>query len=197
MPYLPGFQSDVFISYSHIDDQPFGEEQKRWVSEFHKNLEIRIKILLGRGVDVWRDPKLRGVDVFSSEIERKLSDSAVLVSILSPAYVQSEWCSKELETFVQAVEQRRPTSGGDRFRIVKVLKTPVPLQRQATLLRSVLGYEFYGIDPNTARIREFFLDPSPEARSSYWRTLDDVAQDIANLFSYLTTDRKPDASRAR
>jgi hypothetical protein len=196
MSYLPDFQSDVFISYSHIDDQPFGEEQKGWVSEFHRNLEIRIKVLLGRGVDVWRDPKLRGVDVFSTEIERRLCDSALLVSIISPAYVQSEWCSKELETFVQAVEQRQPTSAGNRCRIVKVLKTPVPLQKQMTPLRSVLGYEFYRVDPNTERPREFFLHASPEARSSYWRTLDDVAQDIANLFSYLIGDRKADPEPA-
>lgn len=187
MPYLESFEPDIFISYSHIDDESFGEDQKKWVSEFHRNLETRIRILLGSGVAVWRDPKLRGNDIFADEIRRKVADSGVLVSIISPGYLNSEWCTRELQTFVEASEARGGCRVGGHSRIFKVLKTPVPLQKQTSLLRSVLGYDFFKIDQQTGKTRELLLDPSPEARASYWTRLDDVAQDIASVFALLST----------
>jgi len=190
MSYLQGFEPDIFISYSHIDNQPFGSGQKRWVSEFHKNLETRIRILLGRDVEIWRDPKLKGTDVFSDEIRGKVSDTAVLVTIISPGYLHSEWCSRELQTFIDGAASGGGWHAEGQSRIVKVLKTPVPLQQQSSGLRSLLGYEFYRIEPETERVREFLLDPSPEARNSYWTKLDEVAQDVARLFSLLQSGDK-------
>ena len=30
--------NDIFISYAHIDDESLDEEQKGWISKFHRSL---------------------------------------------------------------------------------------------------------------------------------------------------------------
>ena len=33
------FETDLFISYAHIDNQPLTPEQKGWISRLHASLE--------------------------------------------------------------------------------------------------------------------------------------------------------------
>ena len=42
-----------------------------------------------------------------------------------------------------------------KARIFKVLKTPVPLDQQSPELQALLGYEFFNVDPQSGKIREF------------------------------------------
>src|SRR5262249_51614010 len=173
--------NDIFISYCHKDDQPFGDGAKRWVSDFHRDLRTRTENYLGRAVTAWRDAKLSGADVFSDEIEGQLRGSTVLVSVLSPSYLASEWCRREVGVFESAAGGARVGSG---LRIVKVVKTPVPradLQRVLPLMDTVLGYEFYSVDRESEIVRELFLHPDPEMRRAYWTRIDDVAQAVAHL----------------
>src|SRR5579862_3898622 len=123
--YLPGFAPDVFISYSHIDDLPFGEEGSRWVTEFHRNLDIRVRAYLGRAASIWRDRKLTGADIFSDEIAAQLRGTGILVSVLTPSYLRSEWCNRELQTFIEAAQESGGIDVGRKKRIIKVVKTPV------------------------------------------------------------------------
>lgn len=196
MAYLPGFSADVFVSYSHIDDEPFGENASRWVTEFHRNLEVRVRTYLGRPVTIWRDPKLTGSDIFSDEIVTQLKHTALLISVVSPGYVHSEWCSRELQTFVQQLEAGGGASVANKNRVVKVIKTPVSRNEIPEILDSVLGYEFYRVEWGSDVVREFLLDPSPEARRAYWARLDDVAQAIKRLFEAIAQDRPPSGAPA-
>jgi hypothetical protein len=180
--YLPGCADDLFISYSHVDDLPFGENESRWVSEFHRNLEIRVHTYVGRGVAIWRDRKLGGSDVFSEEIASRLRGAGILVSVVSPSYLQSEWCHRELQTFVEAAQLSGGITVGNKKRLVKVTKTPVPRPDLPEILDSILGHDFYHVEWGTDTVREFHLDPSPEARRRYWAKLDDVAQEIKGIF---------------
>lgn len=34
--------NDIFISYAHLDDQSIDEDQKGWISKFHRVLEIKL-----------------------------------------------------------------------------------------------------------------------------------------------------------
>src|SRR5260370_10648315 len=103
--YLAGYSADIFISYSHNDDLPFGEDGSRWVSDFHRNLDIRVRAYLGRAAAIWRDPKLGGYAIFSDEIAIQLRRSGLLVSVISPSYLRSDACSRELQTFVAAAQR--------------------------------------------------------------------------------------------
>src|SRR5260370_12181336 len=83
--YLAGYSADIFISYSHNDDLPFGEDGSRWVSDFHRNLDIRVRAYLGRAAAIWRDPKLVGTDIFSDEISLLIPRNGLLYYLISPA----------------------------------------------------------------------------------------------------------------
>ncbi len=56
MGYVPGFINDIFISYSHFDDQAV--EGPGWVTEFHRNLVVEVEEELGEKVQVWRDTRI-------------------------------------------------------------------------------------------------------------------------------------------
>src|SRR5580765_1809768 len=90
------FENDVFVSYAHIDDQSLAEGKPGWIAIFHRALEIRLAQLLGKPPRIWRDPKLQGNDVFADKLVDRLPRAAVLVSVLSPRYIKSEWCLREL-----------------------------------------------------------------------------------------------------
>ena len=75
---------------------------KRWITEFHRALEIRLSQLL-ESDQTWRDSRLDGNHVFSDEIISQFPKVALFVSILTPRYVKSEWCVKEVLEFKKAL----------------------------------------------------------------------------------------------
>src|ERR1043166_10085774 len=123
------FEHDFLISYAHIDDEALVAGDKGWVSRLHRLLEIRVGQLLGETPKIWRDPKLQGNDYFSDTILERLPRIAALVSVLSPRYVQSEWCNRELKEFFRVAERSGGVRIGDKARIFKVVKTPVSHER--------------------------------------------------------------------
>ena len=97
--------NDIFISYAHLDDKPLTEGQKGWITKFHRILEVRLGQLLGEEPQIWRDPKLAGNDVFDRSIAGEFRKARVMVSVMTPRYVKSEWCVRELSGFVNAAEE--------------------------------------------------------------------------------------------
>jgi len=77
----------VFLSYSHRDDEPYGPQQRRWVEEFETALRSSIGQRIGPGrVEVWRDKRrLAGNELFDAQIEQQLDRSAIFVTVLSDA----------------------------------------------------------------------------------------------------------------
>ncbi len=100
------FDQHLFISYAHIDNQPLSREQEGWVTRFHKSLKSFPSMNIGTMVKIWRDDKLQGNDVFADEIVHQFSSTALLVSVLTPRYLDSEWCTREFES--SAKRLRRP-----------------------------------------------------------------------------------------
>jgi hypothetical protein len=177
------FENDVFVSYAHIDDQALTEGQPGWISSLHRALEIRLAQLLGKDAKIWRDPKLQGNDVFADRLIENLPKVGVLVSVLSPRYVNSEWCKRELNEFLKAAVATGGARVADKLRVFKVVKTPIKREEQPTELQSTLGYDFFTIERESGRERE--LVPTQDSQSLYWIKLDDLAQDIADLLKIL------------
>jgi len=179
------YKNEIFISYAHIDNESAFQGQNGWISDFHHALEIRVAQLLGRKPTVWRDPKLTGNDQFADTITDQLPQTAVLVTVLSPRYVKSEWCRREFQSFWQTCTKSSGVALGNKSRIFKVVKTPVPNLPDDTdlqpLLQPLLGYDFFKLDPDTGKFHELDLAFGPEAKADYWLRLDDLAQDIASL----------------
>ena len=122
------FEKDVFISYAHIDNEPLTPEQKGWISRFHSSLETTLSMRLGQKAKIWRDDKLRGNDVFADEIVDQFARTAILVSILTPRYLNSDWCTREVREFCERAKQSGGVIVDNKSRVFKVVKTPVDTQ---------------------------------------------------------------------
>jgi hypothetical protein len=183
--------NDIFISYAHKDNLPFGEDGKSWVSDLHRDLETRLQQYRREPVQIWRDRKLAGTDVFGAEIETQLQAAELLVAVLSPRYLASEWCLRELESFMRSAERRGRLVVGNKYSVLKVVKLPIPRGELPAPLQATLGYGFFIEDRETGRIRELYLHPEQEIRRSYWAKVDDLAQDIANLLELRTSAAPP------
>jgi hypothetical protein len=184
------FENDIFISYAHIDDQPLIEGEKGWVSSFHRALEVRLAQLLGRQSRIWRDPKLQGNDAFSDRLVERLPEVALLVTIVSPRYIRSDWCIRELTEFWRASSVTGGMRVGDKARVFKIIKTPVQLEQQPSELHDVLGYEFFTTDWETGRARELSQSGDPESQRLYWAMLDDLAHDICEFLEKMDAEAK-------
>lgn len=181
MGLVSGYDNDVFISYGHIDNQPFGDPGGGWVDIFHEHLQNFVNVHLGRRTKVWRDKRLTGAEVFSDEIEQQLRSSAVLVSVISPAYLRSEWCNRELVGFTKAAQDRGSLRVGNLQRVVKVLRLPVERSALPPLLDEVLGTQFYRVDPASERARDLLIDAAADARQVFRTLVYDVAYDLSRL----------------
>jgi len=133
------FDGDAFISYAHLDNQELIEGRKGWVANLHRALEIRVGQLLGKQPHIWRDPKLQGNDFFADTLIDRLRRVAVLVAVVSPRYIRSEWTRRELEEFWRAAETQGGIKMNEKARVFKVPKTPVPLDQHQPELRGLLG----------------------------------------------------------
>src|SRR5678816_461924 len=150
MGYVPGFINDIFISYSHIDDQAV--DGPGWVTDFHRRLVIEVEEELGAKVQVWRDKRITAATDFSKDLEKQVRGSAMLLAILSPGYVNSRWCDWELTGFAG------PRRVGDlwvdtKCRAIKIFKRPADVSRLRVLAETE-GLKLFDVDPATDVPRE-------------------------------------------
>ena len=179
------FDCDAFISYSHIDNVSLVDGSKGWITNLHRALEIRVAQLLGEKPAIWRDPKLAGNDVFENTLVDQLQRVAVLITIVSPRYVKSEWTRRELVEFWKAAQAQGGVSFHEKARIFKVLKTPISRELDPPELQPLLGYEFFHVDAETGRVYELDEAFGAQAQRDFWMKLDDLAHDIASLLEML------------
>jgi hypothetical protein len=172
------FEHDFLISYAHLDNEPLIAGEQGWISELHRLLEIRVGQVRGEKPKIWRDLKLQGNDIFADTILERLPRIAALVSVVSPRYVQSEWCNRELKEFSRLAERTGGARIGDKARIFKVVKTPVSRERLPEEVQPMLGYDFFVYD-EAGRPRELSQDYGKER--TFLTKLDDLAFDIAQL----------------
>src|SRR5271156_5697404 len=101
MAYLPGFDFDVFVSYAHADDEQLNNVH--WVSQFERELAAKLRMVVGEPVKIWFDhQRVEPADVVDVHIPDQVRRSGILVSVVSPSYVKSAWCNKEIEEFIDA-----------------------------------------------------------------------------------------------
>ena len=84
-----------------------------WVTTLVLGLEECLARKLGRvdSYDLWRDAKLAGHVELTPEILGRVRDAAVLLLVLSPAYLASEWCRRELAAFHEEIRRRKAARG--------------------------------------------------------------------------------------
>jgi len=179
--------SRIFISYAHLDNQD------GWVNTLHEKLAPQIEFYLGAKAEIWRDKKLKGNDDFSEEILEQVKQVALLISVLSPRYIRSEWCRKEAEEFCRAAQQSGGIEVKHKFRFFKIYQLPLDsLHDLPEVFSRGLGYPFYQPLNNTI-IR---LEPAkygPEIDVAFNIGIAGLAQQIAETIEVLGADGKEQA----
>jgi hypothetical protein len=180
---------EVFISYAHLDNRALTPEEHGWISRFHRALETLLAMRLGRDARIWRDAKLRGNDEFDEEILGQLRQSMLFVSVLTPRYLQSDWCPREAREFCEAAAHSGGISVRNRSRIFKLIKTPVELGSVLPEpFHTTLGYEFFVRDETGAPLD---LDPAfgVELGQAFNRKVAQLAWHIAELLRALAQEQ--------
>jgi hypothetical protein len=183
MSFTHTFVDDLFISYRHLDNELLDEQGKGWVDNFHERFESVLGEALGYEPRIWRDPRLPGNAYFADVLEERIKKTAVVISILSPGYLQSDWCMGELKEFCRLADQTGGLLVGDRMRVFKVVKTHVERDQHPPEFQKQLGYEFYEIDKTTQRPVAFGQELGRHRDQRYWGKLDDLAWDVKQVLS--------------
>ena len=181
------FDTLLFISYAHIDNQAVPPSHDGWVSRFHASLEAMLSMRIGRPANIWRDDKLSGNDIFADQIVARFSRTALMISVLSPRYVESDWCTRELREFCEQALRNGGVVRGTKSRVFKVLKSPVEAQTTLpAVVQGVLGYPFFAYEDNAP----LELDPAYGERfgQDYNRRVCKLAWDLAQSITLLESD---------
>ena len=216
------FEWDVLISYAHVDNQPLRAGGQGWVTRFHHLLEARLTQLMGkqprilcRTVNSSPENASSG-QKFTGSVSTTAAPSAprgsagdtpsaaLFVTVLSPNYLRSKNCIGELQKFTQAAARAGGLwLAGGGCRIFKVVRSPVPLERQPLELQGVWEYNCFDVDGeppgepernSRQAVRSGRAGESERAEHSgrddhfdealtYLQVVDDLAYDIENLLS--------------
>jgi hypothetical protein len=184
------FVDDVFISYRHLDNELLDEQGKGWIDNFHERFESVLGEALGYEPTIWRDARLEGNAYFADVLEGRIQKTAVVISILSPGYLQSDWCLGELREFCRLADKTGGLRVGDTMRVFKVVKTHIERELHPPEFQKQLGYEFYEIDKATQRPVAFGQELGRSRDQRYWSKLDDLAWDVKQVLSIINPRAK-------
>jgi len=181
--------SDVFLTYADIDDQPVVSGRQGWISQFQRNLKVRLEQLSGDPVRIWPQANPMGLVVAKDDILRHVPEAKTLVSVLSPPFVRSAGCRSQMATFWRTAEKSGLLEVENRSRVFKVVKTPVESkefpQDVAALLGRLKSFEFFEWDPETGRLREFDEAFGELARQRYHERVYDLAHEMRQVLRSL------------
>ena len=171
---------DAFISYTHANNEPLDHDGKGWVDHFHQHLDVQLMQYAGRKVAIWRDPELAGNAVLPESLRKKLKESEALVIILSPGYLNSNWCMAELQEFCTVAEQTGGLHLDGTSRIFAVVKLPLDDDKYPEQIAQQLRYEFFEPRGESGPPDEFRTDMK-NRDERYWLKLRKLAWDLKNL----------------
>jgi len=147
----PGFEYDVFVSYSHGDPDAVGDSPlKHWTSEFVRALHTTIRSIEPelQALDIWFDARIDPTKHLTDELRQKVRSSAILMVVMSPPYLASAWCNEELKWFHEQVLDRKRDQG--RVFVVHALptiKAKWPGFLQDDFGNTMIGFPFH--EPQT------------------------------------------------
>ena len=111
--YQHGHTYDLFLSYSTRDLE--------WVRPFHDDLVADINRFADPDVYPFLDRARLQPAMWDEQLLAAASDSAVLVPVLSPRFLQSDYCQKEVKGFIDAFGLSSGSAHRSRIMPVKLL----------------------------------------------------------------------------
>ena len=193
MAYVPGFDHDLFLSYAHNDSA-------EWIRALEERLRQQLGDILGDEVQIWQDTKnIRFGQDWPDEIEKAICRSVAFLAVLSPSYLNSDWCARERKVFLDHCKARNQLKAGSFHRFLKLVRLPWPGDAHRLFLQESQDISFF---ERTAA----GVDTALEARSAKFRTrVAEAAHAIASLLqemrgcrgSVFVASATDDCSKAR
>src|SRR5262245_13642471 len=183
MAYVTGYENDIFVSYSHQDDCPLNEGATGWITTFTRQLETELAKRLGKKtLRVWKDSQLAGNEPLTPQLLETIRRSATLLVVMSPSYLNSEWCSLERDGFLSFA---RECVGQGRIFVVRHRMTE--LQQAPRQLGDLVGFKFYAED------RDSKIDqPLDGTDRDYVQRLYELSHHLARKLKGMNEPEQPD-----
>ena len=181
----------IFISYAHTNNKPCYEGQNGWVTKLHLDLERSLGEQLGKPLKIWRDTRMDAGNLIGETLDAKVAEADILLTIISPSYLNSDWCGRELKEFCESAERRGGVNVGLKSRIIKIVKIPVDSGELDKRTPNSLEVRFFKLDQETDDILPF--DPATSL-GDYDQALRLLTRGIKNLIEHLNRHRE--ANRA-
>jgi serine/threonine protein kinase len=177
--------SDVLLNYAAIDDQPLLDGRPGWVSQLHRNLEVRVEQLSGEKVKIARLPESAVSTVIEGEALEHVPQAKAMISVVSPPFIKSELCRREVEQFWRSANESGGLWVDDKARLLKVVKTAISAHEMppplADIFSPLIGFEFFELDPETGRVREFDETFGPALKQRFFERVYDLAYDVCQV----------------
>jgi hypothetical protein len=208
MAYLPQYDYDIYISYADVDNKPpsiFADEG--WVDVFYKELEAALNLRIGSpgALKIWRDTRPNRHDLDDKSLNA-LKKSAVFLALISPAYLSSDVCRKELKTFADADDPLGafsiPTLVSFQPRRFKLLLTKIPDDSWPMEIRNIemVAYRFYDESILFSRVSrasdpqdEFFHKQLDKLTEGIYKTLQSLSGDSPLIPRFSRSGIEPSA----
>lgn len=162
----------VFVSYAHADNQQMDTSIAGWVTLFVERLQWSVARQSGGAqVAFWMDHRLEPQRRVDDELRTRIQESAVILSLISPRYMESDWCQREMATFVQEVG-----GGHSDNRVFMVELLPTERERWHPAVRSLSPLFMWTRslthpEPKT----KGWPAPDPRGDRAYWDDLNQLA----------------------
>jgi hypothetical protein len=181
---------EIFISYCTDDNAALAWEKLGWVDIFHDSLNKRLNVYCGRRgrPTIWFDSsRIEGNQLLTYTIDAALKEAALLIPVISPSYVTSDWCRKELTRFFETKGAAADPNAGGRSRVLKSVKIPVEDEAFLTSvpeLSECRGYNFYRVTEGGPPSE---LNPlrNPADSSEFIDTIDKLAKSVLDTLGVL------------
>ena len=118
-----------------------------------------------------------------------LPQAKAMISVVSPSFVHSEVCQREVEGFWRGAEQTGGRWVDQKSRLLKVLKTVVSEEQMppqlADIFSPLFGFEFFELDAASGRVREFDESFGPALKQRFFERVYDLAYDACQVLRAL------------
>lgn len=135
--------------------------RKGFVSALCGELNYHFRVVGGATPKIWRDTRsIDAAQQFDGKIDQAIKDSSLLMVVLSPNWMFSDYCRRELAAFT---ERWKSDVDGLRERIVVVMKRHVDDNARPEIMQRQSGFRFYTLDEGNEveTEREFFARGRP------------------------------------
>lgn len=190
MAYLSKFKHDVFVSYAHVDNEPVLLSDGKlcgWVDVLIDKLEREVKARLGsKALRIWVDHQLAENRPLTPELVGTIRESGTLLVIMSPGYLNSEWCKRERREFLSLVQDR--VAMGSVF-VVHARKVDGSMPDE---FGDLTGFSFWTNDPEVGEGRPLGM-PDPN-ESAFVKRVYNLSHKLKEQLVRLNTSSVPPAS---